>query len=263
MDFQGTGTPLNEAGLGRVCDALGVTAPALWAVVCVETRGFGFLPERRPLILFERHIFHRRTKGRFAAAAPEISAPHPGGYAGGAQEYARLQAAIMLDRRAALESASWGIGQVMGFNHRAAGFASAEEMVGAMLKDETSQLLAMAGFITGNGLDRALRKHDWAAFARGYNGAEFAKNRYDTRLAAAHTEFEREFPDLRLRAIQAALLYAGFDPGRVDGRLGKRTRSALLAFQARHGLPQTGDRNSDTEAGLLAVAFPDGSGVVG
>jgi hypothetical protein len=263
MDFQGSGTPLTESGLGRVCEALGVTAPALWAVVTVETRGFGFLPERRPLILFERHVFHRRTNGRFTATAPNVSDPQAGGYIGGAAEYERLNAAIVLDRRAALESASWGIGQVMGFNHQVAGFDSAEEMVAAMLHDETNQLLAMAKFISGNGLDRALRRHDWASFAHGYNGAEYARNEYDRRLHAAHVELQKDFPDLRLRAMQAALLYAGFDPGRIDGVLGKKTRAALLAFQATHGLAQTGDQNSDTEARLFAVAFRDGSGALG
>jgi len=260
MDFQGTGTPLTEAGLDRVCNALDVEAPALWAVVTVETRGFGFLREKKPLILFERHIFHRRTNARFAAIAPHLSDPIPGGYLGGAAEYGRLDAAIALDRRAALESASWGIGQVMGFNHQVAGFGSAEEMVAAMLDDETKQLLAMANFIRGNGLGGALRRHDWTAFARGYNGPDFAKNDYDTRLKAAHLELQVNFPDLRLRAVQAALLYAGFEPGPVDGLLGKRTRAALLAFQTKQGLAQTGDANSDTEARLFAVAFPDGLG---
>jgi len=258
MEFQGTGTPLTESGLDRVCNALDVKAPALWAVVTVETRGFGFLQEKRPLILFERHIFHRRTNGRFAAIAPHVSDPIPGGYLGGALEYVRLHEAIALHRRAALESASWGIGQVMGFNHQVAGFSSAEELVAAMMHDETNQLLAMANFISGNGLDRALRRHDWVAFARGYNGPDFARNEYDTRLKAAHVELQESFPDLRLRAVQAALLYAGFDPGRVDGLFGKRTRAALIAFQTKQGLAPTGDANSDTEARLFAAAFPDG-----
>ena len=118
----------------------------------------------------------------------------------------------------------------------------------------------MANFIRGNGLGGALRRHDWTAFARGYNGPDFAKNDYDTRLKAAHLELQVNFPDLRLRAVQAALLYAGFEPGPVDGLLGKRTRAALLAFQTKQGLAQTGDANSDTEATLFAAAFPDGLG---
>jgi hypothetical protein len=256
MEFQGAGLPLNETGLDRVCTSLGVAAPEVWAVVTVETSGFGFLPERRPRILFERHIFHRLTDGRFDAVAPDISNAARGGYAGGSAEYRRLEAAMRCDRRAALESASWGIGQVMGFNHQVVGFDTVEEMVAAMVRDEASQLAAMASFITHTGLDAPLRRRDWTSFARGYNGRDFAANHYDTRLAAAHANFEQNFPNLGLRSVQAALLYAGFDPGPIDGVVGRRTRAALRAFQAQHGLPQTGERDGVTEARLFAEAFP-------
>jgi hypothetical protein len=35
------------------------------AVLTVETLGSGFLPDRRPRILFERHFFPSETKGAF------------------------------------------------------------------------------------------------------------------------------------------------------------------------------------------------------
>jgi hypothetical protein len=42
--------------------------PVLWSVVVVETSGCGFLPDRRPRILFERRILVRwelaNTSGR-------------------------------------------------------------------------------------------------------------------------------------------------------------------------------------------------------
>ena len=40
--------------------------------------------------------------------------------------------------------------------------------------------------------------------------------------------------------VQKALLKAGFDPGPVDGRLGKKTRTAIKAFQKKHGLTADG-----------------------
>jgi hypothetical protein len=99
------------------CDRLGVKAAEIWAVLTVETMGSGFLPDRRPQILFERHIFRRETDGAFDATAPEVSSPAAGGYGAlGAHQYDRLGQAIRLDRQAALRSTSWGIGQVMGFN---------------------------------------------------------------------------------------------------------------------------------------------------
>ena len=110
--FRGKAIPLDQEGLADVIDRLRVHAAELWAVLNVETRGCGFLPDRRPMILSERHIFSRETQHRFDNSNPDISNQQPGGYgAGGAAQYDRLQRAAALDRTAALRSASWGIGQ--------------------------------------------------------------------------------------------------------------------------------------------------------
>ena len=255
MDFHGSGKPINSGGLDQVCSVLGATAPAIWAVLTVETRGFGFLPDRRPQILYERHIFHRLSNGKFSLTNGDVSNAKAGGYIGGAAEYGRLEKALALDRSAALQSVSWGIGQVMGFNFKAAGFASVEDMVDAMIKDENAQLMAMANFVKSQGLDKAMQQEHWADFARGYNGSEFKKNEYDTRLAAAHAKCKVLLPNLELRAAQAALVYLGFDPGPVDGCRGKRTHASLLAFQEKMELPETGELDLVTEQKLLARAF--------
>jgi hypothetical protein len=257
MNFQDQGRPLSDEGMDQSCNILGVADPEVWAVLTVETRGFGFLQDRRPLILFERHIFHRLTNGGHDAGNADISNEKAGGYVGGSGEYSRLEKAMAIDREAALQSASWGIGQVMGFNYKVAGFATPGAMVEAMVKDENAQLLAMANFIKGNNLAGALQRRNWVSFARGYNGPEFKKNEYDTRLAAAHAKYKTILPDLALRTAQAALLYLGFDPGPIDGLRGRRTRSALMLFQAQSALPETGDLDHDTERKLLATAFSD------
>jgi hypothetical protein len=257
MNFQNQGRPLSDAGMDQACNILGIADPEVWAVLTVETRGFGFLQDRRPQILFERHIFHRLTNGRHDTGNADISSEKAGGYVGGSGEYERLEKAIALDREAALQSASWGIGQVMGFNYEVAGFTTMDAMVEDMVKDENAQLLAMANFIKGNNLAGALQRRNWVSFARGYNGSEFKKNEYDTRLAAAHAKYKTILPDLTLRTAQAALLYLGFDPGPVDGLRGRRTRSALMQFQARSALPETGELDHGTESKLLATAFSD------
>src|SRR5262245_16124668 len=65
LEFAGSGLPLDQDGVSQVTNKLGVEAPELWTVVTVETRGCGFLSDRRPVILFERHIFARETQHKF------------------------------------------------------------------------------------------------------------------------------------------------------------------------------------------------------
>lgn len=65
--FEGNASPLSQPGMQSALNQLGVEAPALWAVLTVETSGCGFLPSRKPKILFERHWFSKLTGGRFDA----------------------------------------------------------------------------------------------------------------------------------------------------------------------------------------------------
>jgi hypothetical protein len=255
MEFQGTGLPLDQAGIEAVTELLRIGAAELWAVLTVETKGCGFLPDRRPQILYERHVFSRQTNHRFDGVDANLSNPQPGGYgATGAHQYDRLAQAIELDRNAALCSTSWGLGQVMGFNAGAAGFATAEQMVAAMTVSENAHLLAMAGFIAKNGADKALRARDWAGFAFKYNGKDFKKNNYDTRLAAAFNRHSAHLPDLDVRAAQLYLTYLGFHPGTVDGLNGKLTKSALHEFQDQAGLALADDVTEETLALLQQQA---------
>jgi hypothetical protein len=252
INFTGPGTPFDNDAVDEATRRLEVSTAELWAVLTVETRGCGFLSDRRPTILFERHVFHRETNGRFDAAAPDISSPDSGGYgATGAHQYERLQEAMKRDERAAMRSTSWGIGQVMGFNAQSAGYADVEAMVTAMVASEAEQLRAMVGEIVHNKLHLALRSHNWPAFARGYNGPAYAKNKYDVRLASAYVKFVTgPLPDLTVRAAQAYLTYLGYHPGPVDGLLGRFTRSALNEFQAKQGLTVT-DRVTERTLSIL------------
>ncbi|SRR5579883_132361 len=249
-EFAGAALPLSENGFALVLDSLRVGAAEVWTVLSVETKGFGYLADRRPIILFERHIFSKQTGAVFDAAHRSISSPKPGGYAGGAKEYGRLAAALALNRHAALNSTSWGIGQVLGFNAGVAGYAAVEAMVDAMSGSEDAQLAAMANFVRARGFDGALRKRDWAEFAHAYNGPDYRKNQYDARLAAAFQKFSAgPLPDLAVRQAQALLTFLGVDPGAVDGILGKRTRSAVSQFREENGM---GD-SEEIDSGLIAA----------
>jgi hypothetical protein len=253
MNFQGEGLPLTSSGFEAAAGELGVGLAEMWAVIRVETRGWGFLADRRPQILYERHVFNRLTNGRFKATAPNISNQKPGGYLGGRKEYDRLSLALVLDREAALSSTSWGIGQVMGFHAESLGFDNVEEMVEEMTTSEDRQLDATARFIQSEDLHLSLQVKDWTAFARGYNGPQFAKNQYDEKLRYAYDDLVANgLPDLRLRSAQLRLLYRGFHPGPIDGVIGNVTRGAIRRFQQAEGLPITGELDDATEARLLS-----------
>ncbi len=101
-------------------------------------------------------------------------------------QHSKLQAACSYDRKSALESASWGIGQVLGKNWKSLGYSSIQEFINAMFRDEAGQLDAMIRYIKVNKLVDDLNRHDWTGFARAYNGPNFAVNQYDLKLVAAY-----------------------------------------------------------------------------
>ena len=74
----------------------------------------------------------------------------------------------------------------MGFNFEKAGFPNLQSFINAMYRSEGAQLLAFVNFVKNEGLDKYLKKQDWAGFARRYNGSGYAKNKYDLKLANAY-----------------------------------------------------------------------------
>lgn len=103
----------------------------------------------------------------------------------------RLNAAAQYHRDSALESASWGIGQVMGYHWEALGYPSLQAFINAMYKDEAEQLDAMCRYIKVNNLINALKNKDWKAFAKDYNGQSYSKNSYDIKLASAYKKWSQ------------------------------------------------------------------------
>jgi hypothetical protein len=173
---------------------LGVEVAALKAVVSVESNGSGFLDDGRPKILFEAHIFSYLTGNIYDNSHPEISSKKWNNrlYSSGSGEYKRLEKAKALNAEAALKSASWGLPQIIGENFEVSGYSDVFSFVKDMHESEGKQIKAMANFIKGNGLNKALKDRDWAAFAKGYNGPSYKQNAYDTKLANAYARFSAE-----------------------------------------------------------------------
>ncbi len=185
---------LMEADFERAARTLQCEIAGIKAVAEVESRGDGFLASGRPKILFEAHVFSRRTQHQYDRTHADISSPswNRALYKGGEKEYERLEKAMALNTQAALESASWGRFQIIGFNHQNASFASVETFVNAMFESEGRHLDAFISFVQATGLTAPLREKRWADFARGYNGEGFAENQYDVKLKAAYDKYRKQ-----------------------------------------------------------------------
>lgn len=194
---------LSDADFDRAARRLNVTIPHIKAVCAVESRGAGFLPDGRPVILFERHQYYKKfltvrnasqteaalraQRDQVAAAHPDICHPVRGGYVGGAAEWDRLTLARGFNDGAALDAASWGLFQIMGFNAKGLGYPSVQSFVRAMEASEGDQLEAFCRFVLKDPrLVRALQQRDWATFAMIYNGPAYRDNKYDVKLATAY-----------------------------------------------------------------------------
>ena len=182
---------LDDADILDLAQTHNVKPAHLEAVFQVEAAGSGFLLNEphpaRPKILFEAHWFYRLTPQPVSKTRPDLSSRYWNRklYKGGSAEWNRLRDACEFDPTQALKSASWGLGQVMGFNYTAAGCDSIEQFVVEAFAGEREQFNHMLNFIENNGLMGHLRAGRWASFAKGYNGAGYRKNRYDEKLAAA------------------------------------------------------------------------------
>ena len=194
----------NNTGLEDLAKKYNLEVAVILAIQKVESGGNGYLSDGRPKILFEGHIFWKqlqavgidpnsKVKGNEDILYPKWDKSK---YKGGAAEYPRLEKAIKIHRQAALKSASWGEYQIMGFNHKAAGYPDVESFVQAIQQGQGSSnnINALLGFLQTNKLLVHVQGNskNWAAFAKGYNGPGYAQNKYDTKLAAAYEEFKKK-----------------------------------------------------------------------
>lgn len=194
---------LRNNDLVKAAERLDVPLASIYAVNEVESNGKGFLDNGRPVTLFERHIMHRllatprhdgddpaelkRQADQLATANPALVNPKPGGYVGGTAEHQRLAMARLIDDTAALESASWGAFQIMGFHWKRLGYSSVQDFVAAMSAGESQQFDAFTRFIeTDPALHKALKARKWAEFAKLYNGPNYQRNLYDIKLQRAY-----------------------------------------------------------------------------
>ena len=292
MDFIGTGRRLAQGDVGDAARAIGIETAVLLAFLEVEAAGRGFDRQNRPKMLFEPHVFWRNLAGALRDKAAALGLAYKAwkrNYP--ADSYPRLSKAIGIARESAFRSGSYGLPQILGENHKAAGFASAEQMFSTMKQGEREQLLAMVALLKSWGLAKHLTGKDfsqpeswWPAVER-YNGKSFRANGYDAKCAAAYVKHTKgqpmtlpvETPMTKdeamdailkhgmkgeaVRNLQADLQALGFKFLKgVDGRFGDETEANVRLFQSGAGLTidgKVGDKTRKAIAARLAALDED------
>lgn len=180
------------------------------AVFAVESGGQGIDTKyRRPIIRFEVHKFYElygrndpgafneyfefsRTGKRWTEHAYRLRTTdnwiklHTGEQQ---LEWEALYRAMQLSNESfspAIQSASWGAPQLMGYHYKRLGYESAHEMMKDAFRIDAQVAMFIRFVLTDVRLSDALATHDWFTFARVYNGsgqvpqyAEWIKSAYD------------------------------------------------------------------------------------
>lgn len=203
-----------------VAARLGADPAAVYAVLQAECSSSPFFQEGKaspqfniplggkPKILFEPHVWWKRL----ALSNPAIlqsQSPEAVSLRGdlsdilyqtwgerkyGSQpaQYDRLHRAMAVDRTSAVESVSYGAFQVMGYHWQPLGWESAESFYEDMMEGGLeAHAKAFIKYVQALNLVRHIRPDappDFAAFAKGYNGEGYRKNKYDVKMAQYYKE---------------------------------------------------------------------------
>lgn len=237
--------------ISKLANEFGLETAALLAVVETESAGVAFWKVgnfNKPAIRFEGHYFYARLSGakrdeavRLGLAAEKAGVvKNPSSYSA---RYALLERARAFDENAALESTSWGLGQVMGAHWASLGYKSVKDFVAAQNTIE-GQVEAMLRFIKVNNLIRHIKSKNWSAFAKAYNGPGYRKNNYHTKMADAYIRYSTGTvaqSDISLiRLMQTMLNTVGNYELTVTGIHDDVTRTALMDYQLKNGLVADG-----------------------
>lgn len=262
--------------IADIAKEAGISETGMLAIVETETAGHPFEADgRTPTFLFERHIFHRELTSR---APQKLASATKAGLAiekwnppaqyhderTSEDRLALLEDAKGIDEECALRACSWGLPQIMGNECNEVGFMNADSMVHFMTDNGVAgHVQLMVKFLKARKLESAIDREDWAYVALRYNGRGYAKNHYDTKLAASSNKWKRRLPQLRadgaadhpeerltqdeIKHVQLGLRRLGYtEVGMVDGRWGDKTAAAIFAFQKHEGLPPTGHLDDET-----------------
>jgi hypothetical protein len=148
-----------------------IPLPRLLAFIEVESGGRGFGDTGKLICQFEAHIFSKATKiprskdNNWAWDENLVEVQ--------SKEWIAFNEAFSINPEEAMKSTSWGLPQIMGFNHKQAGYASVGDMLDDFKRSELQQVIALIRFITASTkLYKAVLGGDYETVASCYNGSQ-------------------------------------------------------------------------------------------
>lgn len=208
MFYIGKAKPITDWDYYSIAKQFGVEEAVIRAVVEVEAAGKGFHSSGALTCLYEPHIAYRYTSGDVRKKLVDAGLAYR---KWGEKPYPKVsfpridECAKIAGEEIACISTSWGLPQMMGFNHKVCGYPTALAMVKDFASGEAQQVRAMMHFIKANSrMFDAMKNKHWSTFAHYYNGPGYKKNKYNTKLDAAYKRWVQrlngrpvpKFPDL-------------------------------------------------------------------
>ena len=170
-----------------VTDTYNIDPNFTLAVATVESNCKGYRNNGFPVIRFEKHVFLRYLKK--AKVAQQIIRKAECIKGSGWDAY---QSALAIDEHFAKLSTSFGMFQIMGFNHAVVGYETVEEFVEAMETSIEKQVDAFCMFVINTNAKKAIDNKDYSSFAYKYNGPNYRMNNYDVKLENAYNALVEE-----------------------------------------------------------------------
>lgn len=186
-------TRLTEEDYQQAAAELGLDVATIKAVVKIEAgeKLEGFWAPGVPVANYSQTLYNKYAKKGSKRKIADGKVPEGlKGYA--LKEWTSLVNARKKNADAADMGTYWGMFQIGGAHYKLCGCESVEEMVEKMCESEHAQLELFAKFIKNAGMLESLKKKDWAAFARKYNGPSYAKRGYHTRMAKEYAKYNNQ-----------------------------------------------------------------------
>lgn len=181
---------LTNREIREIAERVGLTFADLRTFIDVESGGTGFI-NNRIVIQFEPVWFKRKApfapSGLWSINKVENQTA----------EYKAFSDAFFKNPIAAMESTSWGLGQILGLHHKRLGYKSVGDMVDDFKRGEYQQVQGIARFIATDAvLFKALKAKDWHQVAVSYNGKNYMdiakkynREPYNVSLAKAYAKW--------------------------------------------------------------------------